>query len=62
MEKEIKALEDKIYLETQRLKRNCPHEGKFDVHKFRPSRDGSQFEVKLCHICFEQFDEKQIKR
>jgi transposase-like protein len=61
MEKEIEVLEAKIYLETQRLKRDCPHKGKFDVHKFRPNRDGSQFEVKICHICLESFDRKQLK-
>jgi len=61
MEKEVQVLEAKIWLDTQNLKRQCPHKGEFDVHTFRPSRDGSQFEVKYCHICCEQFDKKQIK-
>jgi hypothetical protein len=61
MEKEVEVLEAKIWLDTQTLKRDCPHEGKFDVHKFRPSRDGSQFQVKLCYVCLEQFDRKQLK-
>jgi hypothetical protein len=61
MEKKIEDLEAKVMRDTHKLKRGCPHEGKFDVDKFRPGRDGSQFEVKYCHICQEQFDRKQLK-
>jgi len=57
----IERLEYKIYLDREKLKRDCPHKGKFITHKFRPSRDGSQFEVKICEICREQFDRKQLK-
>jgi len=57
----IERLEYKMYLNKEILKRDCPHGGEFIVHTFRPNRDGSQFQVKYCHICQERFDRIQLK-